>query len=481
MYLKGIGIACHLSEMLSDSLVEKDQILKQTERGLRDVALAVAKAKPHTIVVITPHGAVFDDAVAISYDTKLSGNMSVFGVSRSGIEKPCDMGLLDELRDRLAEAGCRHIFVNSRVAEDYGLPLILDRGSLVPLSFIDKVYPDYQLVHMTVGDLSFYELYRFGHILRQAIEVAGHDTVIIASGDLAHLPRDRNPEEVREVRAFNQKIAMALRNKNFETILTMPADAYSHLRQCGLKPLVTALGAFDGIVTESLVFSETEALGIGCVNAWIADDLSKKDPVTESLLTRLDEQRKAKFARALASDDAACGLAMNAVSAWIHHNEKFDADIYLSQHDDHQTAEYLKHTQGAVMVTIYKDGEIRGAAGGLSAERDNLCAEIVHRAIEAAAFDPRFLPIEPEELGQIDIVVDLLGEPEQIGDPACVDPQKHGLIVEQHLNRGIVTPGLTDVSLTSYIEAAERSAGIVSADDGKIVFFRFDVERHRIK
>ena len=481
MYLKGIGVACHLSEMLSEALVDQDTILKQTERGLRDVALAVAKAKPHTIVIITPHGAVFDDAVAISYDTKLSGNMSVFGVARSKIEKPCDMGLLDEIRDRFNEAGCRHIFVNSRVAKEYEIPLILDRGSLVPLSFIDKVYPDYQLVHLTVGDLSYYELYRIGHILRQAIETASNDTVIIASGDLAHLPRDRNTEDVRYVRTFNQKIAMSLRNKDYETILTMPSEECSRVRQCGLKPLVTALGSEDGIATKCMIFSETEALGIGCVNAWIADDISKKDPVTESLLTKLEEQRKAKYVKALSADDAVIGLAMNAIAAWIHHNEKFDPDYYLSQHDDHQMAEHLQNTQGAVMVTIYKDGEIRGSAGSLSAERSNLCSEIVHHAIEAASFDPRFLPIEPEELGQIDIVVDLLGKPEVVADPSCVDPTRHGLIVEQHLNRGVVTPGLTDVSLSSYIEAAERSAGIVNADDGKIIFSRFDVDRHRMK
>ena len=481
MFLKGIGVVCHLSEMLSDSLMDRDKILKQTERGLRDVALSVAKAKPHTIVVITPHGAVFDDAVAISYDTKLSGNMSVFGVSRSSIEKFCDMGLLDEFRDRLNQAGCRHIFVNSRMADNYKIPLILDRGSLVPLAFIDKVYPEYQLVHITVGDLSFYELYRIGHILRQAIEMAGHDTVIIASGDLAHLPRDRKAEDVRCVRTFNQKIAMSLRNKDYLTILTMSAEECSRVRQCGLKPLITALGAEDGIATECMIFSETEALGIGCVNAWIADDLSKKDPVAESLLTRLEEQRKAKYVKALTEDDVVVGLAMNAVAAWINHNEKFDTDLFLSRHDDKEMAEHLKNTQGAVMVTIYKDGELRGASGSLSAERSNLCDEIKHRAIEAACFDPRFLPIEPEELGQIDIVVDLLGEPEVVGDPSCIDPACYGLIVEQHLNRGVVTPGLSDVSLTSYIEAAERSAGIVSADDGKIIFSRFVVDRHRMK
>lgn len=92
-------------------------------------------------------------------------------------------------------------------------------------------------------------------------------------------------------------------------------------------------------------------------------------------------------------------------------------------------------------VTLKKDGALRGCIGTLECRRP-LAQEIARVAVSAASDDPRFEPVRPEELNQIDVEVSVLGPLESIDplDPEAIVIGRHGLVVEQTGRRGLLLP-----------------------------------------
>ncbi|HEX7624403.1 MAG TPA: AmmeMemoRadiSam system protein A, partial [Anaeromyxobacteraceae bacterium] len=90
-------------------------------------------------------------------------------------------------------------------------------------------------------------------------------------------------------------------------------------------------------------------------------------------------------------------------------------------------------------VTLRVKGELRGCVGTLSP--DGPLARTVQRmAAAAAAEDPRFRPVRPEELDDLDLTVSALGERRRMHDPAEIEVGRHGLVVQLGWQRGTLLP-----------------------------------------
>ncbi len=92
-------------------------------------------------------------------------------------------------------------------------------------------------------------------------------------------------------------------------------------------------------------------------------------------------------------------------------------------------------------VTLKRDGQLRGCIGTLECRRP-LAEEIARVAVSAAREDPRFDPLRPAELDDLDVEISVLGPLEEIDprDPAAIEIGRHGLVVEQGRGRGLLLP-----------------------------------------
>ena len=92
------------------------------------------------------------------------------------------------------------------------------------------------------------------------------------------------------------------------------------------------------------------------------------------------------------------------------------------------------HAKGATFITLTKDGDLRGCIGSLRRSR-TLGDDVLANAVAAAMEDPRFPPLEAEELDAIAIEVSVLSEPEFLdffGEEellAQLRPGEDGLII----------------------------------------------------
>jgi AmmeMemoRadiSam system protein A len=105
-----------------------------------------------------------------------------------------------------------------------------------------------------------------------------------------------------------------------------------------------------------------------------------------------------------------------------------------------QLPQDLPEASGA-FVTLKKKGELRGCIGTLEC-RGPLAEEVARVAVSAAREDPRFEPVRPSELEEIDVEVSVLGPLEEIDpfDPKAIVIGLHGLVVERGYRRGLLLP-----------------------------------------
>lgn len=135
--------------------------------------------------------------------------------------------------------------------------------------------------------------------------------------------------------------------------------------------------------------------------------------------------------------------------------------------------------KAGVFVSIKKQGHLRGCIGTFMPAESNLFLEISRNACAAATEDPRFPPLRPEELSQIEISVDVLSEPFKIGSIDELDAQKYGVIVAKDYRKGLLLPDLDGVpTVDDQLRIAKMKAGI-SPSDPDVDIYKFTVSRYR--
>lgn len=138
--------------------------------------------------------------------------------------------------------------------------------------------------------------------------------------------------------------------------------------------------------------------------------------------------------------------------------------------------EELTRGRAGAFVTIHKGGNLRGCIGTIAPTRPTLAEEIIRNAILAATEDPRFPAIAQEELAELDVSVDVLGEAEEVDSFDALDPVRYGVIVTRGYRRGLLLPNLDGVdTVEDQVSIALRKAGIY---DGDYKLERFEVIRH---
>lgn len=132
-----------------------------------------------------------------------------------------------------------------------------------------------------------------------------------------------------------------------------------------------------------------------------------------------------------------------------------------------------------VGAVIPNEGELRGCIGTFLPTKKNIALEIIDNAISAATHDYRFSPINNNELDDLDISVDVLGEPEPVQGITALDAKRYGVIVKTDNGRtGLLLPDLEGVDTPEHqIAICRQKAGISPTEP--VYLYRFEVTRHK--
>ena len=140
----------------------------------------------------------------------------------------------------------------------------------------------------------------------------------------------------------------------------------------------------------------------------------------------------------------------------------------------------MTEKRAGVFVSLKRKGELRGCIGTIKATTNSIAEEIIQNAISAGTQDPRFHPVQPEELPEIVYSVDILMEAETIESLQQLDVKRYGVIVRSGRRTGLLLPNLDGVDTPEYqVNIALQKAGI--SPNENISLERFEVIRHGSK
>lgn len=420
-----------------------DGAMKASER--------IAGIKPDTIVIITPHGTLLKDAMTIASDEKLMGSLSQFGASQVKLSFDNDLELVDKIMEQADKEGTYCIPMHEDVKKTYRLPPGLDHGTIVPLYFVNKKYNGFKLVHITYSFLPRDQHYKLGIAIRDAVAELDRKVVVIASGDLSHrLTEDAPAGFDPRGKEFDKKFIELIKAGEVRKLMSMPAEFLESAGECAYNSTVVLMGCLDGCSVRGEILSYEGPFGVGYC-------------IAEIQAGAYGEEKTEK------SSDPYVKLAVDTLETYIRTGKQMSVPSDLPDE--------LLTGRAGVFVSLKKYGELRGCIGTISPTANSIALEIIRNAISAGTRDPRFSPVEEEELPDLVYSVDVLGEPEPIKSKEELDVKKYGVIVRSGYRTGLLLPNLEGVDTVDYqVDIALKKAGIRSNEHYKME--RFEVIRH---
>lgn len=445
----------------------KEAESQKTVDGMKVAARKIAALEPETIVLITPHGPTFTDAVAIYDGDVLKGDLSKFGASTITYSKQADTELVDELLFTCQEKNIPAVRIDNELMSRFNLSNELDHGALVPLHFIDEVYKTYKLVCISYGFLDHEMLYKFGQIIQESAEYQSRNVVVVASGDLSHRLKDEGPYEYHpDGERFDHLLLKHFEDKAFTDIILMDSKLCEHAGECGKRSIDIMLGALDGYDRDVEIYSYEGPFGVGYGVVGLSN--LNKD-TAYNLLESIKEGKKNAYEERLKNEDPYVRLARQSIENVVLKENNPKIPELLPKE--------MLENRGGTFVSIKTDAGLRGCMGTIAGTQINIAEEIVENAIKAATGDPRFPEIEPSELQGLLISVDVLSASEPVEDINQLNPKKYGVIVTSGYRRGLLLPNLQGIdTIKDQIDIALNKAGI--RQDEQYTVERFTVERH---
>ena len=99
----------------------------------------------------------------------------------------------------------------------------------------------------------------------------------------------------------------------------------------------------------------------------------------------------------------------------------------------------LRRPAGAFVTLRTKRGDLRGCIGSIRAV-EPLFKAVASSAVSAAFRDPRFFPVRPDEMPQLDLEISVMGPIEAVRDVAEIEVGRDGLIISKGRFAGLLLP-----------------------------------------
>lgn len=117
---------------------------------------------------------------------------------------------------------------------------------------------------------------------------------------------------------------------------------------------------------------------------------------------------------------------------------------------------------GAVFITITKNGKLRGCIGDVRPYR-SLKDSIMSNAVRASSKDPRFPPVRPSELKYLEFEVSIISHLTPINSVQEIVVGTHGLLISKGSRSGILLPHVPvqqGWDRDTFLDKLSRKAGL---------------------
>ena len=319
------------------------------------------------------------------------------------------------------------VAVNTKLAErmmegskliDFHPPAHQREHSLeVQLPFLQRILTDFKILPLVIGSPALETCRGLSEVLLK--ETEGKNILLIASTDMSHYhPYD-------EACRIDNLTIKELEKLNPQSLYHKLVAEECEL--CGAGAVIATLfyaQAKAGNEIKILKYANSGDTGgdkrrvVGYLSAAIFTQKGRKEMINENK-DILNEQQKKRL----------LGIARKTIDEYITGGKKLD----FTEDDP-----LLLKKMGA-FVTIHKQGNLRGCIGNIIGQQP-LYLTVRDMAIQSATADPRFPPVAPDELKDIDIEISALSEPKKVENIDEIKMGIHGVIVKKGYSSGVFLP-----------------------------------------
>lgn len=418
----------------------------KTREAMQELACKIKETVPDTIIIISPHGPVFEDAVTLPGQTLLRGSFARFGAPEVSYSIASDPELVSELSHACRQLNVPTLKLTKELRERFGIREDLDHGTLVPLHYLQEEGITAPVVTVGMSLLPPADLYNFGRALALASARLGKRVAVVASGDLSHrlipaAPAGYDPQG----EIFDLQVLEIVKKGDLQQLLGINPQLAEKAGECGWRSIIMMSGSLDKLQIKSKVLSYEGPFGVGYLVAYMTPGAAK---------SAKEESEYVKLAR-------------RSLETYVIEKRRLSVS---------HLPKGMERKAG-VFVSLKWFGQLRGCIGTFQPTQNNIAEEIIENAISAGIYDPRFYPVEKEELPQLTYSVDILGALEPVAAIDELDPACYGVVVQSGSKRGLLLPNLEGVTTAAQqVEIACEKAGITSGKPAKL--YRFRVERY---
>ena len=286
----------------------------------------------------------------------------------------------------------------------------------VQLPFLQIAVPDLRIVPIVMADQSLENCRRLAGAIVSAI--GKRNVLLVASSDLSHFhPYD---EAVRMDRLVIDHVERYDYEALADDLGTRKAEA------CGGGPIITVMMAAKEL-------GATKAVALKYANS--GDVTGDKSGVVGYLSAAIVAENHVGVDLGLREGEKAELLRLARQQMEARVRGEAPPETVSGKLDAHPL---LKEKMGA-FVTLTIGGRLRGCIGHIRG-LEPLHKTIAGMAIAAATEDPRFPPLQPDELDRVAIEISVLTPLKKIENPEEVEVGRDGIYIEKGLNHGLLLP-----------------------------------------
>jgi aromatic ring-opening dioxygenase LigB subunit len=231
--------------------------ISSTSNAMEELVQLLARHRPDTAIIISPHGNYLYDAMGISTAPSSEGDLNSWGVHGFKLNYENDPDLVELIRQETKKKG---IPLESIGQTTY----TLDHGVMVPMYFLHRALKGVPLIPLTFSWLPLETHFQFGKAINKACEQSNKRVAIIASGDLSHrlirgAPAGYDPAG----KIFDEQLGKSLSKMDARGILDYDPSLIEHAGECGLRSVIIMLGTLDGLKVTPEILSYEGPFGVG--------------------------------------------------------------------------------------------------------------------------------------------------------------------------------------------------------------------------
>jgi len=307
----------------------------------------------------------------------------------------------------------------------------------VEIPFIQKVLPEAKIVPIIIGSHSADTIQKLSTVFTKIMKNPKY--LLVISTDLSHY--------------HSYSEAKKLDNSGLESIEKLDSEGLLEKLKNGETEFCNSIGALSVVISAKSIGANAKLLmykNSGDVTGDKSDGVVGYGAVAFSLEENSPKKIELKFSDSEKRE--MLNIARKSIKKYIDKNEQID----IKPSNDKLTKKC------GAFVTLKINGNLRGCIGYIDAIMP-LYQTISQAAVAAATQDPRFKPVNKEELEEIEIEISVLSPLKPVDNIEEIEVGKHGLYMRKEMSSGLLLPQVPTEqgwNRKQFLEGTCRKAGL---------------------